>query len=227
MSAQRTKSQQVAPNAYQAVLNALYTVVHSAEELNRKETAVAEAARLRLDGPKLRAWCSAAGKLRELAQPHDALMREPVRVLGWLESSGVAAAAHVLEKAIGHAVLQEWSDLVRLGADDSLYFVLPAVKAELAALALRAEAPKPRAAAKREREQSLDEKACAAVEAFTDPHSPSYLPGWRVTDVARLLRTSHSALVGRQRDGTHRCPKFLRLRAKHERSPVTRRKRRV
>lgn len=88
-------------------------------------------------------------------------------------------------------------------------------------------APKPRAAAKRERPQTLDEKACAAVEAFTDPDAPSYLPGWRVTDVARLLRTSHSALVGRQRDGTHRCPKFLRLRAKHERSPVTRRKRRV
>ncbi|MFO0450232.1 MAG: hypothetical protein ACK52I_16490 [Pseudomonadota bacterium] len=227
MSAQRAKRQQVAPNAHQAVLNALHTVVSSARELNREATAVAEAARLRLGGPKLRAWGSAARKLRELAQPHDALMREPVRVLDRLEPSGVAAAAHILERAIGHAVLEDWNSLVLLGADDSLEAVESAVRAELAALAVRAEAPKPRAAAKRERPQTLDEKACAAVDAFIDHDSPSYLPGWRVTDVARLLRTSHSALVGRQRDGTPRCPKFLRLRAKHERSPVTRRKRRV
>lgn len=72
-----------------------------------------------------------------------------------------------------------------------------------------------------DRQGSLDLQACAAVEMFQDPDGKRFLPGWNVADVAKAIagpdgqwRAVQASLTGRQRDGSPRCPKFVRLRQK-------------
>jgi len=82
-----------------------------------------------------------------------------------------------------------------------------------------------------DREGSLDHRACAAVDLFEDPDSPRHNPGWNVADVAKTLagdgnwRSVQSALSGRQRDGSWRCPKFQKLRQRQGKGATSRRSR--
>lgn len=85
-----------------------------------------------------------------------------------------------------------------------------------------------RATQKRNRasEQSLDAQAVAVVDMFEDPRSRDYRPGWRVKDVAEILKCASQALTSKQRDRvTPRCPKFARRREKAMCGPLSRQKR--
>jgi hypothetical protein len=84
--------------------------------------------------------------------------------------------------------------------------------AELIAEKLR-EPVRPKAKAPRNREASLDAMAVAVVDMFEDPTSADHRPNWAPKDVVEVLRPKRPtlttpALIGKQRDGTRRCPKF-------------------
>lgn len=87
-------------------------------------------------------------------------------------------------------------------------------------------APKRR---QRERGQSLDLQAVAAVDAFENPDEPARRPEWTVKDVAEVVGVKPAAINGKQRDGTLRCPMFMARwkvhKARHERQRADRRRR--
>ncbi len=60
--------------------------------------------------------------------------------------------------------------------------------------------------------QSTDTLAVGIVDAWDDPDSPSYRPaGFNHDDVAEALGLSRQAILGKQRDGRLRCPRYMRL----------------
>lgn len=75
------------------------------------------------------------------------------------------------------------------------------------------------------RDDSHDARATALLRLWSDPSSNHYLPGWTVAVIAKELGVQPSVLSGKQRDGTPRCPEFMKLRQKLGRGPLSRRRR--
>lgn len=59
-----------------------------------------------------------------------------------------------------------------------------------------------------ERPKRLDTLAVEAIGLLEDPEGGSYKPNWTISDLAKVLDVWPSALSGKQRDGTPRCPKL-------------------